>query len=287
MDAGTLRRMQAVTCETWRVEGPQAPQHIGDLAWQCYQHSGRADEWRVRLWQRNGRDVAWAWLRLPDSELDYCIQPGFREPLAGELLGWFERVVPGKRLFAVGHTGDEVMARILEGRGYRLDESHPPLAFHHRDLDSAPVPEAPEGFRLRTVETADLEERVGLHRAVWHPSRVTADSYRNVQSGWPYRADLDCVVEAPGGRLVAYCLAWLDEENRAGELEPVGTHPDFRRLGLASAVSRFALHRLAGLGAERAMVYAVVDPGNLGPKTLYESIGFHEVSRALRYVRCR
>jgi hypothetical protein len=33
MDAQTLRRMQAVTQETWHKEGSHAPQHVGDLAW--------------------------------------------------------------------------------------------------------------------------------------------------------------------------------------------------------------------------------------------------------------
>ena len=53
------------------------------------------------------------------------------------------------------------------------------------------------------------------------------ETYAEMTQAWPYRADLDCVVEAPDGRLAAYCLAWLDEANAAGELEPVGTHPEF------------------------------------------------------------
>src|SRR5205823_6661817 len=61
VDEQTLRRMQAVTAETWRREGPHAPLHVGDLAWMRFQHRGREQEWRVRLWQRNGEDVAWAW----------------------------------------------------------------------------------------------------------------------------------------------------------------------------------------------------------------------------------
>jgi ribosomal protein S18 acetylase RimI-like enzyme len=41
MDAETLRRMQAVTGEMWGIEGPFAPQHVGDLAWMRFQHRGR------------------------------------------------------------------------------------------------------------------------------------------------------------------------------------------------------------------------------------------------------
>src|ERR671936_569373 len=49
--------------------------------------------------------------------------------------------------------------------------------------------------------------------------------------------ELDQVAVAPDGSFAAFCLCWLYEENRAGNLEPVGTHSDHRRRGLARAVS--------------------------------------------------
>src|SRR6185295_4769368 len=109
------------------------------------------------------------------------------------------------------------------------------------------------------------------------------ESYRNVLQTWPYRADLDCIAVAPDGRVAAYCLAWLDDRNRAGELEPVGTHADFRRLGLASAVCTFALQRLRDEGAERAVVCARGDAAHSAPKLLYESLGFRPHARTITY----
>ena len=285
MDAATVRRMQAVTAEAWRIEGPRAPQHVGDLAWMRFQHRGREHEWRVRLWQRDGGDVAWAWLRLPDSTAFGCVLPHVRETLTDEILDWVEQEATGAAIAFEFQSTDATTTAILERRGFVPDADQRVLAVHHRELAGEPRDGPPAGFRLRTVEPGDLSARVELHRIVWAPSRVTEESYRDVQAAWPYRADLDCVAEAPDGRLAAYCLAWLDPDNRVGELEPVGTHPDFRRLGLGSAVSRFALRRLEEEGATQAMVYAVVDPANTGPKALYESIGFVETSRFLRYVR--
>ncbi len=280
MDAETLRRMQAVTAETWRAEGHHAALHVGDLAWMRYQHRGREQEWRVRLWQRDGQDVAWAWLSLTDSVVLWCIRPDLRASLVEDVLDWAEEPKVEVR------STDTTALAILERRGYQLDPASRVLAVHHRELSDEPPVSAPGGFRLRTVEPGDLAARVELHRTVWAPSRVTEESYRDVQAAWPYRPDLDCVVEAPDGRLVSYCLAWLDPDNRAGEFEPVGTLPDFRRLGLGSAVCRFALRRLEEEGATEAMVYAIADnPANPGAKALYESVGFVETSRLLRYVR--
>lgn len=279
--------MQAVTAETWRTEGPCAPQHVGDLAWMRFQHRGRECEWRVRLCQRNGTDVAWAWLWLPDSKLFWCIWPEERAALAGEMLEWAERESPGSGPTIEVQSADAATLEILAQRGYALDDRARVLAVLHRELADDPLLDPPHSFRLRTVEPEDLSARVALHRRVWAPSRVTAESFRDVQNAWPYRSDLDCVAETADGQFAAYCLAWLDLANRAGELEPVGTHPDFRRLGLASTVCRFALHRLREAGATRAVVYAAVDAANPGPKALYESIGFVETSRLVRYVRDR
>ena len=127
----------------------------------------------------------------------------------------------------------------------------------------------------------DFAERVEIHREVWAPSRMTESSFAMVQASWPYRASLDCVVEAPDGRFAAYCLVWPDDENRVGELEPVGVREDFRRRGLGTAVCTFALHRLHEEGGRQAIVYCVTDEAC----GLYESIGFRRHATLVGYSR--
>ena len=163
-----------------------------------------------------------------------------------------------------------------------LTRHGPLLHFLARDLPEAPeLPALPEGFRYRTVEPDDLAERVAIHRDVWAPSRVTESSYANVQASWPYRASLDCVVEAPDGRFAAYCLVWPDDENRVGELEPVGVREEFRRRGLGAAVCTFALRRWHEEGGRQAIVYCVNDAAC----GLYESIGFRRHATLVGYSR--
>ena len=276
--------MQTLAQEVTRLEGALAPFHIGDVTWQVF--SRGPGDWHVRFWERGGSDVAWAWLQRP-NKLDSCVHPGHRDDaLHDDLLDWFEAGAEGDELISWAQSTDEPMLDALRRRGYR-DGEYLPFAVHEQALEDTRVPQTPEGFRLRTVRPDDLEARVGLHRIVWEPSRVTVETYAEMTRQWPYRADLDCVVEAPDGRLVAYCCAWLDPANAAGLFEPVGTHPEFRRLGLGSAVCRFALHRLREEGAGSAKVAAIVDPANMGAKLLYESVGFREVGRALRLVKRR
>jgi len=156
------------------------------------------------------------------------------------------------------------------------------MHFYLRDVAERPEsPPLPEGFRERTVEDADLPERVAVHRDVWAPSRVTESSYANVRAAWPYRASLDCVIEAPDGRFAAYALLWPDDENGVGELEPVGVREDFRRRGLGAAVCTFALRRWHEEGGKQAIVYCVSDEAC----GLYESIGFRRHSTLVGYSR--
>jgi ribosomal protein S18 acetylase RimI-like enzyme len=276
--------MQALVSELWRLEGADVENHVGDVAWGRFQHAGREGEWRIRLWDESSEPVAWAWLRLP-ATLVHEIHPRHRGgALHEELLDWFEGDVEGDELLVTSLSTDVERLAFLRSRGYEVDRSGKEFIYHACELEDRPAPVVPAGYRLRTVEPDDLEARVELHRIVWAPSRVTLESFANLQTVWPYRADLDCVVEAPDGSPAAYCLAWLDDANRVGELEPVGTHPDHRRLGLASAVCRFALHRLREEGAERGIVYSL--PGS-DATALYESIGMREHARSLELVKRR
>jgi ribosomal protein S18 acetylase RimI-like enzyme len=220
--------------------------------------------------------VAYGW-RFEGDVLDFCVHPDSPE-LLHEVLAWAHATETD----ALDPNSDAIAA--LERTGYeRVADGEPFMVYLARRLDELPQPACPEGFELRTVGEGDVESRVEAHRSAFHPSRVTVESYRNVMRTWPYRADLDSIAVAPDGRVAAYCLVWLDDENRAGELEPVGTHADFRRRGLAAAVCAFALQRLREEGGELAVVYARGDAAYATPKQLYESLGFRPHARTITY----
>ncbi len=237
-----------------------------------------------------GRCVAWAWFRRPAS-LDYQVHSAHR---GGELhhavLDWFEAEAEGDGpLSTFVMDGDEPSLRVLTDRGYREPEDATWYAFHVADLAEPPaLPEIPDGYSFRTIAgEADLHVRVEVHRAVWAPSRVTEESYRNVMRAWPYRRDLDCVVEAPDGTFASYALCWYDETNLVGELEPVGTHPDHRRMGLGAAACLFALRRLREEGGRQCIVYAGGRDEDAPARALYESIGFRRHTRDVQVQRRR
>jgi ribosomal protein S18 acetylase RimI-like enzyme len=271
-----LRRMQQLVQDAWALRGPAWAQHVGDLAWGRFQHTGREPRWRTRLWEEDGEVLAYGWL-FEGGVLDFCVHPQ-RPELVDDVLEWAE----APETDVLDTNADGIAA--LERNGYkRTPDGDPFMVYLARDLDALTEPHVPDGFELRSVAEADVESRVEAHRSAFAPSRVTVESYRNVMSAWPYRSDLDCIALAPDGRVAAYCLVWLDDRNRVGEFEPVGTHADFRRRGLAAAVCSFALRRLSEEGANLAVVYARGDAAYPAPKLLYESLGFRAHARTIAY----
>jgi ribosomal protein S18 acetylase RimI-like enzyme len=272
--------MQSLQQELWALEGPDVATHVGDLAWRL----SREDlAWKRRLWFDGERCVAWAWLERP-ATLDHEVHPEHRDALQREVLDWFEAEAEGDVLTAYALEPNR-----LAVWGYGRPDPHRWYAYHVRELDrDVPEPALPAGFSIRTVGGGDdFRKRVEVHRAVWAPSRVTEAVYRRVTQAWPYRADLDCVVEAPDGTFAAYVLCWYDDANRVGELEPVGSHPDYRRRGLGAAVCSYALQRLRELGGRQAIVYAGGREQDAPARALYESIGFRRHARVVELRKVR
>lgn len=232
-------------------------------------------EHRVRLWHDGSVLAGWGWL-TGGTELEWQVRPEYPE-LLDAILDWSQ---PSEVLVRADHV--DAIERL---RTHGLE--HAPggawMRVNQRALDEIEEPRVPDGYRVRVVEAADFESRAAAHRSAFQPSRFRDDVYASVRASWPYRQDLDCVVEAPDGSIAAYSLAWLDEQNDVGELEPVGTHADHQRRGLGRAVNLFALQRLRDEGATLALVACRGDDAHPLPRRLYESIGFREVWRTLPF----
>jgi ribosomal protein S18 acetylase RimI-like enzyme len=72
---------------------------------------------------------------------------------------------------------------------------------------------------------------------------------------------------------------WLDEANKTVEFEPVGTHPDYRRLGLGRAMLLHGMHQARAAGATHATVACLGAPRHPEARGLYYSVGFRELTR--------
>ncbi len=277
LDGGDdLRLLLELERELWQTAREHVDCTFGQIAFWSAQltHS----DWEGRLWFDADELVGWGWL-TGGTELELQVRPG-RGDVTDEILDWAD---PSELL--VDERNADLVGR-LNARGL----VHLPDAFwmrkNTRSLEEIEEPRVPDGYRLTTMaEYEDTASRSAAHRTAFSPSRFTDEVYAVVRATWPYRADLDCVAVAPDGSVASYALAWLDEANRLGEFEPVGTHEAHLRKGLGRAVNLFALQRLRDEGATEALVGCRGDEAYPIPRRLYESVGFREIARSVSYGR--
>jgi len=128
---------------------------------------------------------------------------------------------------------------------------------------------------MRWLEPALDEAYVQLHRAAWStraPSTYDREMHASVTTMPDFQRELVPIIAAPDGTLAAYCIAWLDPRTRTTEIEPLGTHPEYRRLGLARAIAQEVVWRSAESDAESVMVWSV--DKNPEARRVYISAGF-------------
>ena len=288
-----LAAMEACLAASWRRARPFVNATAGDLEWWIAGATpGTEFGRRVRLWADGDEVVAYGWLSPPAS-LDWHqragLPAGIRESLVDATLGWAAEAVrsiavedgeaPPAALEAWTMDADDELNGLLAARGWLRA---PEALYTHwsRRLDDTlePVPPLPLGYRVRHVRLPDdRHARVEVHRAAFAPSRMSLEKYAILERMPRYAPEHDLVVEAPDGTLAAFTMVWWSPDAGVGEFEPVGTHPDHRRLGLARAVNLAGLHLLRGLGAQDALVFSAAT--NPASEALYASVGFEAITR--------
>jgi GNAT superfamily N-acetyltransferase len=188
------------------------------------------------------------------------------------------------RLWAV--EGDTLREDLFRQRGYLPSDWFEYARRRSMDIPVADVP-LPTGYIVRSLGDRDeLPARSWLSFKGFHPNEPEQNYegwewYLNVQRCPLYRRDLDLVAVAPDGTLASFCTVWFDDVNRIGVFEPVATHPDFKRRGLARAVMTEGLRRLKHLGALTATISSYSGEAHAA----YEAVGFTEYTRIIPWVK--
>ncbi|WP_026871707.1 GNAT family N-acetyltransferase [Inquilinus limosus] len=301
-----LRLMQGLAQQVTalRPDLLNADATVGELAWVWAKDFDALSQfWRHRLWFVDGRLAAWGWVHLPyrvprgdgtfreveAANLLWQVHPDRPGLLAG-ILDWYDDVAGGvDRLLTVQSADDQAQATVA-AHGYVFDaeagsDDGSWVQFNMRELTDVPDPVLPEGFRFLTAGDVSVADAVQAHRDAWHPSSFTEAAFARVRRTWPYRTDLHVLIEAPDGTLAATAIIWLDESSRTAEFEPVGTHRDFRRRGLGTALQLHGMHLARAAGANRMLVACLGAPAHPAARNLYTGVGFRALTRDLPQIK--
>jgi GNAT superfamily N-acetyltransferase len=271
---------------------------FGELAWIWGKgHASDGGTWPRRLWFSGDALVAWGWAYLPHqvmrsdgsvtdvthAYLGYQVHPG-HAALVDEVIGWYDATAAGLERTVAPSAADEFALKRWAAHGYQTDpaslgDTGSWTQLNVRDLTDLAQPVLPDGFSFRTAAEAGPEAAVQAHVDAWAPSTYTAEGYEGVRRTAAYRGDLHVLVEAPDGTMAASTIMWLDAANKTAQFEPVGTHPDYRRLGLGTAMLLHGMHLAQAAGATHMTVVCLGAPGHPKARGLYYGVGFRPFSR--------
>ncbi|MBE2269697.1 MAG: GNAT family N-acetyltransferase [Anaerolinea sp.] len=254
--------------------------HSDDLRWNPLW------EQRYRLWETtDGQLIGLVHPEGDPGNAHFEIHPDFRSRIEDEMISWAEEHLPApnqdgvRQLETFAFEHDSLRVRLLEAHGFIKTPYFGMM--RHMFMGSQPLPavEMAEGYALRSTcsEPADYNRMAALLNAAFNRSVHTAVEYENFARFSPsFRHDLNFVAVASDGTFAAHVGVTYEPNNRYGIIEPVCTHPDHRRHGLAQTLIFHSLHRLRALGAQ----HVHVDTGSMeAANALYDSIGFSEAYR--------
>lgn len=252
----------------------------------------------ARLWEQDGELVGFAyvsrWQNLVYAFDEACFTPEVQAELMAEMVAATRARNRAKgeaqTLDASVLEDDQPGVALLKRFGFlRQEESS--LLFARSLEGELPQPVLPPGFSIRPLGGADeLAAYVALHQAAFGTDNMTVEYRQSIMSAPGYLPELDLVAAAPDGTLAAFCMCQIFEDDapraggtKEGWTDPMGTHPAYRRLGLARALMLTGLRLLRGRGIDTALLGT--SSTNAAMRRVAEEAGFHVASNTLWYCR--
>jgi mycothiol synthase len=250
--------------------------------WLFHREKPRTDVDRasvVGLWETEDRRLVGVVHPEAPGEAWIELHPHWRR-IEPDILDWAEEhlsissaVEP--RTLALFVSDDDVARReLIERRGYWIEESGGWTRCLRFDRPLSVAASLPGAYRLRSTEGTDCDcaRMATLLNAAFGRGAHSAQEYRTFMDSSPsFEHDLNLVAVAPDGVFAAHVGLTYDPVNRNGIVEPVCTHPDHRRLGLARTLLGEGLRRLEARGARTASL----DTGDSeAANALYADCGF-------------
>jgi ribosomal protein S18 acetylase RimI-like enzyme len=249
------RDMPALATLLGRTRAAGGIWHPGGIQWWLRELAVPRDDFEAHVWPADSGPDLVAFVMRDGA---FLIAESDGRPTRVELVEWAterQRELGATEALTSADEGSSLHGE-LSALGFAQKTTSLELV---SDTDREPSrPTLPEGFRFASLEDVDDDRYIEGHRAAWsdkRPSPYRRELHDAVRRMPQFRADLVTIALAPDGTVASYCIGWMDEQSRTLEIEPLGTHRDYRRLGLATAVVREVTHRAWANGGQHVLVW--------------------------------
>lgn len=205
----------------------------------------------VRIWEDvNDTETKIVAITSRDSPKDYflSVDPEYHT-VEGEMIRWIDSHYYSSKT----DKSSKLHINILEGNSRReklLTEMNfikkGIYGYYRIRKGSSPKPKfpCPKGFTIRPIRKDEyVQQTLNIRKVFGHGESFTADVLEWISNCSFYHKELDLVAVNPDGIIASFCTFRVDPTSSIISLEPMGTHPDFRKLGLGKALMTEGIRR--------------------------------------------
>jgi len=238
---------------------------------------------RVHLWRNEDGELI-GFCNLYHEMTCLQVHPEYRF-VESAMLDWAEGHWAGEeaRIETRAYQYDAERKELLLQRGY--EDLGSGANVHAYDVSKLyPALDLPPGFRIESLaENGDYDGHIATERATFNSDYLDRNWFDGKSSAPSYSFDWDLCVVSPEGQHVAFALVWIDDQNKVAQIDPVGTHPDYRRRGFAKTLLSECFRRLHAVGIGRVYIESAPEP-NVSNR-LYDSLQPVKRHQANRWVK--
>lgn len=278
---GDLDRIDRILREWEPIGGCGGQLQAGDVGWA---HRFRPESVAASLveWRSPGGEPGAIHYRDSPMSGWFSMDPGLvrNRDLANEIAAWAAAQEPEGLVSVDGHALPAIWRQALMKRGFEATTDV--WAHLWKPLSFADVVDV-AGVEVTTGNDQAIVDRVAVQKAAFENSTFTVEKWHALAQGPSFRPGFDLLARDEAGEAVAAITVWLPGEGKCGMIEPMGTHPDHRRLGHGRRVIRAACAALARAGASGVCV--VTPESNAGAVEVYRAAGLRRLGQLSAMVR--
>lgn len=154
---------------------------------------------------------------------------------------------------------DNILKELLKKRGYEFNNWYEETS--SMEIDGIYQVNLPSGFTIKNGNSvSDYDKGFAHGRAFGYYNGDTPDNndaekaFKSMRNAPDYDPKLDLSVVDINGEVASFVTIWFDKVNEIAILEPVGTIPKYRRMGLGKALIYHGINKVKDLRAKKMYV---------------------------------
>ena len=206
-----------------------------------------------RIWEENGRIVAFCFTESPATDIYFSLRPGYEE-LSDEMVSYASEFMPDmdKKQRLVIFKGQDAIEKAAKINGYKEARGYNEMIYEfNQPLEYS----LPAGFRFVDPERLDAAKCMKCcykgfnHEVEEGPWNGESEGFYRLANAPHATIQHAVAVENEEGEYVCWAGMWWTPQNSLAYMEPLCTIPEYRNRGLAAAALSEHYRRMKPLGA--------------------------------------